>query len=215
MKITLSPRVIMTSSWALMLCVVSLVCSSMSLKPACAEDLKERDKGTLESESAQTAESDDDSQSGLGGDFGGDMGGFGGFDDLPDVELKPADVPPPPSHLRVDGFARTQWAWWVERALEDGWAKGRQNLDLSARYKRSGWALTLEGHVEYDLLYLTDGPFDPVQKEEYQTQYIGGVQSLSKQLTIGDGSLTISTGRQIVTWGELDGFIVQNDGLMM
>lgn len=135
----------------------------------------------------------------------GDFGDFGGFDDLPDVELKPSAVPPPPSPLRVDGFARTQWALWTLREIDQGWAKGRQSLDLSARYKRNGWSVTLEGHVEYDLLYLSEGPFDPVQKEEYQTQYIGGIQALSKRFMINDASLTISTGRQIVTWGELDG----------
>jgi hypothetical protein len=129
---------------------------------------------------------------------------FGGFDDLDDVTLKPS-APLKSSPLSINGFARTQWAMWTLRPIEDSWAKGRQNLDLKATYKKSDWVLTLEGHLEYDLLYLTEGPFDPVQKEEYQARYIGGTQSVSKRFSLGEGSLSISTGRQIVTWGELDG----------
>ena len=129
-----------------------------------------------------------------------------GFEDLSALEIKPSALPPPPSALRIDGFARSQWASWILRPLDESWAKGRQNLDLSAKYKRHDWLLTVAGHVEYDLLYdLDDGPFDPVQEEEYRLRYIPGVQSISKRMSIGQAALTLSTGRQIVTWGEGDG----------
>ena len=152
-------------------------------------------KSTAQSEGSSSEEAD----------FGDDLGDdFGGFDDLDKISLTPsASVASSP--ISVSGFARTQWAMWTLRPIEDSWAKGRQNLDLSATYKRSDWTLRLEGHLEYDLLYLTEGPFDPVQKEEYHSRYIGGTQSISKRFALGEGSLTLSTGRQIVTWGEMDG----------
>ena len=145
-----------------------------------------------------------------GFDEGGfDEGGFdegGGFGELAEIKIKPSALPPPPSALRVDGFARSQWAAWTQRALKDSWAKGRQSLDLSAKFKRDDWSLIAEAHVEYDLLYdVSSDPFDPVQKEEYRSQYIPGIQSVSKRFSLGQMSVSLSTGRQIITWGESDG----------
>lgn len=141
-------------------------------------------------------------------DEGFDDEGFddGGFGDLSELEIQPSALPPPPSALRIDGFTRSQWASWILRPLEKSWAKGRQNLDVSVKYKKVDWLFTADGHVEYDLLYdLDDGPFDPVQEEEYRMRYIPGVQSISKRISLGHFGLTLSTGRQIITWGESDG----------
>ena len=129
-----------------------------------------------------------------------------GFGDLGELEIKPNALPPPPSPLRVDGFARSQWAAWAKRDQEDTWAKGRQSLDLSAQYKRAEWSLIAEAHIEYDLLYdVSDQEFDPVQIEEYRAQYIPGIQSIAKRFSLGQMSVNLSTGRQIITWGESDG----------
>ena len=157
-------------------------------------------------------------QKNTNGDIGFDEGGFdeggfdeggfdeGGFGSLDTINLKTTKLPPPPSALRIDGFVRSQWASWVLRPFEDSWAKGRQNLDLSAKYKKDGWLLTLDAHLEYDLLYdLDDSDFDQVQIEEYRMRYIPGVQSVSKRFSLGHVSLSLSTGRQIITWGESDG----------
>ena len=141
-------------------------------------------------------------------DTGFDDAGFddAGFDDLTQLEVKTGALPPPPSALRIDGFARSQWASWVLRSPDETWAKGRQNLDLSAHYKADDWHITFDGHMEYDLLYdVSESPFDPVQEEEYRLKYIPGVQSIAKRVNLGQVGVTISTGRQIVTWGENDG----------
>ena len=133
--------------------------------------------------------------------------GFGdegdGFDDL---VIEPIKAPPPPSALRVDGFVRSHWAAWTQRSAEELWAKGRQSLDLSARYKADGLRLRVDGHVEYDLLYPYDERretplIDPGQRATYERQYIPGEQLIAYRW----GSVELSTGRQIVTWGEADG----------
>jgi len=139
--------------------------------------------------------------------FGEESDGFDeGFEELDDLKIDEMSAPPAPSALRVDGFVRSHWAAWSQRAAEDMWAKGRQSLDLSARYKQGGLRLILEGHVEYDLLYPYDSSreaprLDPAQREAYERQYIPGQQLIAYRL----GSLELSTGRQVVTWGEADG----------
>ena len=44
-----------------------------------------------------------------------------------------------------------------------------------------------------------------MQVEDYRMRYIPGIQSISKRLSLGNMSINLSTGRQIVTWGESDG----------
>ena len=136
-------------------------------------------------------------------DGGFDDGGFddGGFDDI-SIDIEP---PPPPSPFKLDGFVRSDWAAWTQRAPEDMWAKGRQSLDVSARYQEGGLRLRLDGHVEYDLLYPYDEArqtpqLDLGQRAVYESQYIHGEQMIAYR----EGSWELSTGRQIVTWGEAD-----------
>ena len=141
-------------------------------------------------------------------DAGGfDAGGFdsGGFDASASA---PIAAPPPPSPLQIDGFVRSHWASWAERVGDgysagDLWAKGRQSLDLRARYKSGDLRLLAEGHIEYDLLYdaLGQDRFDPGQVEAYRSRYINGQQLAAYRL----GALEVSSGRQIVSWGEVDG----------
>jgi len=147
-----------------------------------------------------------------GFDEGGfDEGGFdaGGFDaGGSDAGGMGAAAPAAPSPLQVDGFVRSHWASWVERAgggygAGDLWAKGRQSLDLRARYRRGDLRVLAEGHVEYDLLYDALGreSFDTGQVEAYRWRYIGGQQLAAYRV----GGLEVSSGRQIVAWGEVDG----------
>ena len=185
------------------------VMSSVGLcgQNAFADKLQKTKATSVESQERVNAQSNKTDDEGFD-DEGFDDGGFddGGFDDLGDIALSPSKIPPPPSPLRIDGFLRSQWAQWSLRPLKDSWAKGRQSLDLSAKYKKEDWTLTADGHVEYDLLYdLADGPFDPIQEEEYRLRYIPGVQSMMKRFSLGQVGITLSTGKQIVTWGESDG----------
>ena len=103
--------------------------------------------------------------------------------------------------FRIDGFTRSQWAVWSQRLQDDALAKARQSLDLAFRYKNDGWRLILEQHVEYDLLYDVKDNFDATQVELYRNQFIAGEQLIAKRL----GNVELSTGRQIIAWGEGDG----------
>ncbi len=195
------------------LCVVSIAITPGELTSVAYAESETSQEQSASKTNHKTTDHDGGGDEGGFDEGGFDEGGFdeggfdeGGFGDLSDIELKPSALPPPPSPLRVDGFARSQWAMWSERPLAQSWAKGRQSFDLSAKYKRDDWLVTMEGHLEYDLLYdVSDEFFDPVQEEEYRTQYIPGIQSISKRFTIAGVGLILSSGRQIVTWGESDG----------
>lgn len=205
----------------LLLPLASLLCAS----PICAQVTLVMPSATLpevspiassatQNKGSGSVEDNDDGEEGDG--FGEEGDGFGeegddfgeegdGFEDMAEVKLPTLKAPPPPSALRVDGFLRSHWAAWTQRAREDRWAKGRQSLDLSARYQRSGLRVIVEGHLEYDLLYPYDARrdeprLDPEQRAVYERQYIPGQQLIAYRW----GSLELSTGRQVVTWGEAD-----------
>ena len=81
---------------------------------------------------------------------------------------------------------RSQWASWYSDPLLNLGLKDVQNLDISAKYKKEGWLLRFDAHLEYDVLYdLNDSEFDPVQVEDYRMRYIPGIQSLSQTFQFG------------------------------
>lgn len=140
------------------------------------------------------------------GDEAGEWGASDAFEGLSEVKLKPSEVDTRTASLHINGFVRSQWAMWSLRPLEESWAKGRQSLDLSASYNRADWFAKLEGHIEYDSVYdLSSQDFDSTQREAYHLRYINGIQSIGRRFKLGSGSISLSTGRQIITWGEGDG----------
>ncbi len=136
-------------------------------------------------------------------DSGFDNSGFdnGGFDMKSDTGGVKAIIKEP-SPFSVSGFLRSNWAAWTRR-FDTGnpWAKGRQSLDLSASYQGSALRVLIEGHLEYDMAYLyKTGDYDKEQMRQYQFRLLNGTQSVSYRI----GGLDLSTGRQIIAWGEGD-----------
>ena len=144
----------------------------------------------------------DEDEAGWGEEEGSADEGSDPFAEMAEIADQLPPPPPPPSPLRVDGFFRSQQALWARRSGVDSFAKARQSLDLSLRYKREAFRLTLEGHGEYDLAYQVDRDrFDDEQIEAYELRFLNGRQFLAYQA----GQLELSAGRQIITWGEGDG----------
>ena len=157
----------------------------------------------------QVSQNTQDEEDGYGEEDGiEDEDEFGeeGFDDgggeFEDIEVKPIKAPPPPRDLLIDGFIRSHWAMWTQRDWGQMWAKGRQSLDLNARYKKGNLLLVAQGHFEYDLLYpLSDQSFDEQHRKDYESQLLRGQQYFGYRWDEWD----LKVGRQIVNWGEGDG----------
>ena len=121
------------------------------------------------------------------------------FDDMeiPDIQVAP------PSPWSVRGFVRSGWGVWTERLDDAALARGRQSLDLVMTRKEGGLRVVLAGHGEVDLAYLEEG--DDV---DAATQEVYGWQLLGRDMFAAwsAGSVDLTFGRQIVTWGEGDMF---------
>jgi hypothetical protein len=112
------------------------------------------------------------------------------------------------SAFSLTGFLRTEWGLWVERFTDDAYdrnpfAKGRQNLDLSFRYKWKNLRIQLTGHVEYDFAYLFQrDTYDEATLESYEWLF----NSREALIAYSPANFEITVGRQIVAWGEGDMF---------
>ena len=155
-------------------------------------------------DSTQDKKTQDQELDGFDNNDGFDNSGFddgGGFEIKSDTGVVKATIKEP-SPFSFSGFLRSNWAAWTRR-FDSGnpWAKGRQSLDLSAGYQGSALRILLEGHLEYDMAYLyKTGDYDKEQIRQYQFRFLNGTQSISYRV----GGLDLSTGRQIIAWGEGD-----------
>lgn len=119
-----------------------------------------------------------------------------GFGDVP-----AAAAPPPLSNFSVGGFLRSDWALWMQRLKKNPFAKGRQSLDLTVRYKKGPFRVALSGHGEYDFSYLMKrDSYDRPTLDAYEWQLLPREALVG--LSIGHFELT--AGYQIVPWGHAD-----------
>ena len=159
--------------------------------------------------------SDDDA--GFGGDddagFGGDDdAGFGSDDDAgfggATTDAPAVAPPPPPSPWIVGGALRSEWAAWTERFGGDDnpFAKGRQALDLDARWRGGRWRLQLAGHLEGDAAYLHER--DTWQDATIE-QYAWRFWPRDSFLSAAFGAFDVTVGWQTVAQGqaEVTGFL--------
>ena len=101
----------------------------------------------------------------------------------------------------VGGFLRSDLGLWVERFETNGFAKARQSLDLSARYKIKNFRAIASVHGEYDFAYLYKrDTYDAATLDVYE--YLIDVRDTYLVGTIEDFDITV--GKQIVVWGQGD-----------
>jgi hypothetical protein len=104
-----------------------------------------------------------------------------------------------PSPWSVVGFSRSDLGFWVERLDKNGFAKARQSLDLSARYKIKSFRAVASVHGEYDFAYLYHrDTHDAATLDTYE--YLIDVRDT--YLVAAIGNLDIALGKQIVVWGQ-------------
>ena len=165
-----------------------------------------------------------------GGDEGwGEGDDDAGFADFP-AEATPtkaaaAPTPPPISPLTITGIARSDLGAWTERfgsapkdapSLPGGndnpFAKARASLDLRAKYKKGWLTGLLELHGEHDFAYMHRADeYDPATRRMFQNLRDPLLNNAPVQLreawvAASPGAFEVTLGRQIVAWGEGDGF---------
>ena len=152
---------------------------------------------------------DDDDDWGAGDDDGDD-----------DITISDEDLEiDGPKAVSITGFLRSDWSFWAERfgdnerSGRDAWAKGRQSLDLKLTAKQSFFRLVLSGHMSYDFRFLGEwadhhdlpgghDDFDRATEDAYLFQLLP--REVFAAFTFGPVQLT--TGWQIIAWGEGDRF---------
>ncbi len=101
----------------------------------------------------------------------------------------------------MTGFARSDWGIWVNRFTRNAFAKGRQNLDLTARVRKKYASLVMSVHGEYDFAYLNDR--DSYRESTLDT-YEWLVDFREIYFALSFDFVDFIVGRQIVPWGEAD-----------
>lgn len=105
------------------------------------------------------------------------------------------------SSWRISGFLRSDLGLWVDRIHTNGFAKARQSLDLSARYKIKNFSVVASGHGEYDFAYLhRREDYDSATLEAYE--YLIDIRDTYVRGTTKYFDITL--GKQIVAWGQGD-----------
>ncbi len=99
------------------------------------------------------------------------------------------------------GFARSDWGIWANRLTDNAFAKGRQNLDLAARFRKKFASLLISGHAEYDFAYLNER--DSYRESTLDT-YEWLVDFRESHFALSFDHVDFTTGLQIVPWGEGD-----------
>lgn len=114
-----------------------------------------------------------------------------------------------PGSLSATGRLRHRSALWTERLGSRPLAKARTTLDAELRYKKRLQAfgtmfnlrIVAGGRGEYDLAYaIKRSEFDAGTLDAYEGQLVGGETFLS----VGQGPLELTLGRQIVAFGRGD-----------
>lgn len=103
-----------------------------------------------------------------------------------------------PAPIALGGQLRSQWGMWLQRLDDNPFAKGRQSIDLYARYAEEPWRVVIEGHAEYDVAYL-------VQRDTYDEATLETYEWLAEPrevyVSLGNEHTELVVGRQIVAWG--------------
>ena len=182
------------------ICLAALLCATAS--PAIAAESALATGETAEDDGAQHAGDDEEDEEEEDEGAWGDDDGWGEGDDVgfADIEASTASIAvSTPSTVRLSGFYRSDNAVWLERFDDNPFAKARQNLDMTLRYKVGPVRMVGALHLEYDLAYLYErDSYDQPTLDAYEW----GVQGREMFIGVELGPVDFAIGRQIVSWGQ-------------
>jgi hypothetical protein len=125
--------------------------------------------------------------------------------DFGDAPAAAAVEPTPGSTLSLAGFLRSDVGLWVERLGSQPLAKARQSLDLMGSWRLGRWSAGLALHGEHDLATHVDASrLDAATIDAYRAL----VDLRRAWLGLELGDLGLTTGLQVLNWGEGDALSV-------
>lgn len=108
---------------------------------------------------------------------------------------------PKRGELAVVGFLRSENALWTERVAGNPWAKLRQSLDASLRYRKEAWRIGASFRAARDLAYRIErDSYSQSTLDAYEEQVL--LDEAYGNWSIPHFDLTL--GKQVIAWGHAD-----------